>query len=76
MIHGAGAEAWRAEAPKAKFLIINLPFKTIAVKKLTLRKRKVTAIYAEESREGEGTISAVYWDGKKYKYQPLGASME
>ena len=26
VIHGAGAEAWRAEKPKAKYVIINLPF--------------------------------------------------
>ncbi len=28
VIHGAGAEAWRAATPKAKFVIINLPFQT------------------------------------------------
>jgi len=76
IIHGAGAEGWRAAEPKAKFIVINLPFKQLAVKKLTVRKRAVMAIYAEEAREGEGTISAIFWDGKKYKYQPLGSTME
>src|SRR5579862_8980078 len=33
IIHGADKDGWRAEKPKAKFLLINLPFETIAVKK-------------------------------------------
>jgi hypothetical protein len=76
IIHGAGPEAWRAETPKAKFILINLPFKQLLVKKLTVHKKTVMAIYAEEAHEGEGTVSAVFWDGKKYKYQPVGSSME
>jgi tmRNA-binding protein len=57
-------------------MIINLPFKDLAIKKMLLHKKHVMAIYAEEAREGSGAISALYWDGKKYKYQPLGMSME
>jgi len=76
IIHGTGAEAWHAAEPKAKFVVVNLPFKQLAVKKLTVRKKTVMAIYAEEAREGEGTVSAIFWDGKKYKYQPLGSTME
>ena len=49
VIHGAGPEAWRAATPKAKFVIINLPFKQIAVKKLSVKKKTVMAIYAEET---------------------------
>ena len=75
VIHGAGPEAWRAADPKAKFLLINLPFQQIMVKKLTVRKKKITAIYAEESG-GDKAISATFWDGKKYRYQPLGSTME
>ena len=76
IIHGAGNDAWRAEKPKAKFLLINLPFKTLTVKKLALKKKVVLGIYMEETAEGEGTASVVFWDGKKYKYQPLGSTME
>jgi hypothetical protein len=76
IIHGDGPEAWRAEKPKAKFLIINLPFKTLAVKKLSLKKRMTLAIYMEETGEGENMSSLVFWDGKKYRYQPLGSTME
>jgi len=35
----------------------------------------VMAIYAEETG-GDKTISVMYWDGKKYRYQPLGSGME
>jgi hypothetical protein len=75
VIHGAGPEAWRSATPKAKFVIINLPFKQIAVKKLSLRKKTVMAIYAEETG-GDKMTSVTYWDGKKYKYQPMGSGME
>jgi hypothetical protein len=75
IIHGSGPEAWRAATPKAKFVIINLPFKQIAVKKLTVKKKNVMAIYAEEAG-GDRMTSATFWDGKKYRYQPIGSSME
>jgi hypothetical protein len=75
VIHGAGPEAWQAAAPKAKFVIINLPFRQVAVKKLTVKKKIVMAIYAEETG-GDRMTSATFWDGKKYRYQPIGSSME
>ncbi len=75
IIHGSGPDAWRATAPKAKFLIVNLPYKGIGVKRLQLRKKVVRAIYVNEATEDQMT-SALFWDGKKYKYQPVGSSME
>jgi hypothetical protein len=75
IIHGAGPEAWRSATPKAKFVIINLPFKQIAVKKLSVKKKTVMAIYAEETG-GDRMTSTTFWDGKKYRYQPMGSSME
>jgi hypothetical protein len=76
IIHGAGPEAWRSPAPKAKYLVINLPFKQLSLKKLTVRKKTIMAVYAQEGGEGEGTVSVVFWDGKKYRYRPLGSTME
>jgi hypothetical protein len=73
VVHGAGPEAWRAEVPKAKYVIINLPLKRIAVKKLQLRKRQVNAIFAVEADASAGD-SVVFWDGKQYKYQPIGTN--
>jgi len=76
IVHGAEKDAWRAEKPKAKFLLINLPFKTLTVKRLALKKRTTLGVYMEEKGEGESISSVVFWDTKKYKYQPLGSTME
>jgi hypothetical protein len=76
IIHGAEAGAWRAVAPRAKFIVINLPFETVAVKRLALKKKTVSAVFAEDPGEGTGIISAVFWDGKKYRYMPMGSSLE
>jgi hypothetical protein len=76
IIHGADKDAWRAEKPKAKYLLINLPFKTLTVKRLAFKKKTILGIYMEEKGEGENTSSVVYWDGKKYRYQLLGSTLE
>ncbi len=76
IIHGEEKDDWRAEKPKAKYLLINLPFKTLAVKRLALKKKTILGIYMEEHGEGEDRSSVVYWDGKKYKYQQLGSTLE
>jgi len=76
IIHGAEKDGWHAETPKAKFLLINLPFKTLTVKRLTMKKKNLLGIYMEETGEGEDTSSVLYWDGKKYKYQQLGSTLE
>ncbi|HKW18024.1 MAG TPA: hypothetical protein VJO35_10990 [Terriglobales bacterium] len=76
IIHGAGPEAWRSATPLAKFVIINLPIKTITVKRMKMKKNKVvSAIYVEEAG-GDEMTSAIFWDGHKYRYNPLGSSME
>jgi hypothetical protein len=75
VIHGTGAEAWHSATPKAKFAIINMPFKQIGLKKMVLKKKSVLALYIEETG-ADNMTSAVFWDGKKYRYVPIGASME
>jgi len=82
VIHGAGSEAWHSDKPKAKFVLINLPYKTVGLRRVMINKKAVMAIAMEEYGAMQDT-SAVYWDGnlkkKKpgtYKYEPLGASME
>jgi hypothetical protein len=76
IVHGAGPEAWHSDKTKPKFLLINLPFKTLTVKKLALKKKTVLGIYMEEKGEGESTSSVIFWDGKKYRYQILGSDLE
>jgi hypothetical protein len=75
VIHGSGPQAWCSETPKAKFVIINLPLKRIMVKRLQLRKKQVNAIFAVEADASAGD-SVVFWDGKQYKYQPIGTGGE
>jgi hypothetical protein len=76
IVHGVGPEAWRSSKEKPKFLLINLPFQTLMVKRLALKKKTVLGIYMEEKGEGEATSSVLFWDGKKYRYQVLGSDME
>jgi hypothetical protein len=75
IVHGTEKDGWRGETPKAKFLLINLPFKSLAVKRLTLKKRTMQGIYMEETGEGENTSSVLFWDGKKYRYTQLGSAL-
>jgi len=76
IVHGVGPDSWRSDKTKPKFLLINLPFKTLTVKRLALKKKTVLGVYMEERGEGENTSSVVFWDGKKYRYQVMGASLE
>jgi len=78
VIYGAGNDGWRSATPKAKFVIVHLPYRTISVRKMKLRKRTVEAIYVDEAGEsGEtGESAAVFFDGKKFRYVPMGGSME
>jgi len=75
IIHGAGTDAWRSATPKAKYVIVNLPYKTISVRKMNLRKKTIEAIYIEEASD-LGESSAVFFDGKKFRYAPMGGSMQ
>jgi hypothetical protein len=75
IIHGAGIDAWHSAKPKAKFMIVNLPYKDIYVKKLVVKKKERMAIYVDETG-GDAMTSVLFWDGKKYRYQPLGSNME
>jgi len=75
IIHGSGPEAWRSPKPKAKYVVVNLPYKAIYVRKFTLKKKKIEALYVEEAGS-LGASSAVFFDGKKFQYVPMGGDME
>ena len=75
VIHGIGPEGWRSATPKAKFVIVNLPYKTLSVRKMKLRKKTIEAVYIEEAGE-TGESSAVFFDGRKFRYVPMGGSMQ
>lgn len=74
VINGAGTDAWRSEVPKSKYVIINMPFKSISVRRLQIKKKvTINAIFSEES-DSTAVDSVIYWDGRQYKYFPLGMS--
>lgn len=75
IIHGAGPSGWRSTAPKAKYVVVNLPFRTLSVRKMKLRKRTIEAIYIEEAGELKDT-SALFFDGRKFRYVPMGGTMQ
>lgn len=76
-IHGVGPEAWRALKPKAKFVMINLPFNSISLAPMTAGKhgeKNISVIVLEE--EGTDRSSLVAWDGKKYRWRDTGGPGE
>ncbi len=73
IIHGQGPKAWQSETPKAKFVVVNLPYKTLTVRKMRTKKKAIEAVYIEESSEMENS-SALFFDGKKFRYVPMGGS--
>jgi hypothetical protein len=57
---------WRA--PQAKFVILNLPFDSLSTSRIAIKKKKsVNTIHGVELG---GIASDIYWDGKKYKWNP------
>jgi len=77
IIHGAGPDAWRSATPKAKYVIVNLPYRTLSVRKMELGKRTIQALYVEEASD-TGEASAVFFDRKRlrYRYVPMGGEMQ
>src|SRR5580704_14784661 len=75
IIHGAGPDGWRSATPKAKYVIVNLPYRTLSVRKMKLRKKTIEAVYIEELGEFNES-SALFFDGKKFRYVPMGGEMQ
>lgn len=65
--------SWRKSTPKAKFVLINIPIKKIDHGVLSIKKK---AVFAVQTTDGTGAQGAVYWDGKKYKWELIGTESE
>jgi hypothetical protein len=59
--------SWRAEKPKAKFVIVNIAFQKVSLGQTPYKKKSVTGVYVEEVG---GMNAVVFWDGKKYRWEP------
>lgn len=71
IIHGAGKDAWHAAEPKAKFVLLNIPFLKVSIARAMLKKKPLNAIRVDET---DSISSLVLWDGKKYHYIPGGGT--
>jgi hypothetical protein len=75
IIAGAGPEGWHSAKPGAKYVIVNMPYRSICVRKMKLRKKNIDALYIVEASE-TGDSSALVYDGRKFRYVPMGGDME
>jgi hypothetical protein len=71
VIFGAGAQAWHASTPKAKFVLINVPFDSVQLGRMLVKKKK-PPIFVIKAIETQLSESAVYWDAKKkhWRWEP------
>lgn len=75
VVHGNGTQAWHSETPKAKFVVVNLPFEKVSMRRWQIKKKLTNAIFTQETFTAAGD-AVIFWDGKKYKYEPLGSSQQ
>jgi hypothetical protein len=72
IIHGMGKEAWRVKEPKERFVLINVNFDRISVGHMEKKKKVMDDIDLEET----GVLSSfLYWNGRRYKWQPGATEM-
>ncbi len=81
IIHGSGPDAWHSAKPKAKFVVVNLPYKGLSMRKMDVGSKKkprtIEALFVQEAGD-TGQSSAVFFDIKKlkYRYVPMGGEMQ
>jgi hypothetical protein len=68
VIFGSGPEAWHAATPKAKFVIVNVPFDNITTGRILPKKGK-PPIFVIRAVESEIMDSNVFYDAKKKKWR-------
>ncbi len=71
IIFGTGKEAWHAATPKAKFVLINVPFDSVEVGRMLVSKKK-PPIFMIKALEARVMDSAIWYDAKKkrWKWEP------
>jgi hypothetical protein len=68
VIFGSGKEAWHAATPKAKFVLINVPFDTFEVGRMLISKKK-PPIFVIMALESQIMDSALWWEAKKKRWR-------
>ena len=72
------AHDWQGEKARAKYVVMNLPFKQISLTPTTMgsgglfksREKKIVAAIATVEQDGQ--TGAMFWNGKTYKFVQLG----
>ncbi len=60
---------WKAEKPKAKFVLAGIPFVKLEPGAMHIKKKDYQTI---QNVDMAGVRGAAYFDGKKYKWMPTG----
>jgi hypothetical protein len=68
VIFGSGKESWHAATPKAKFVLINVPFDTFEVGRMLISKKK-PPIFVIKALESQIIDSALWWETKKKRWR-------
>ncbi len=68
VIFGSGKESWHAATPKAKFVLINVPFDTFEVGRMLISKKK-PPIFVIKALESQIMDSALWWEAKKKRWR-------
>src|ERR1051325_2070941 len=68
VIFGSGKEAWHAATPKAKFVLINVPFDKLEVGRMLITRKK-PPIFVIKALESQVMNSAVWWEAKKKRWR-------
>jgi hypothetical protein len=61
------------QAPLSKFVLVNVPFEKLRVGHMLKKKKAIDAL---EAVDVTGVQGAVYFDGKKYKWEIIGAETD
>ncbi|HLJ86761.1 MAG TPA: hypothetical protein VKZ53_08050 [Candidatus Angelobacter sp.] len=68
VIFGAGADNWRTADPKAKFVLVNVPFDTVETGRMLVKKNK-PPIFVIKAVEAELMDANVFWDAKRKRWR-------
>src|SRR6266700_2605737 len=68
VILGVGKDSWRTATPKAKYVLVNVPFDTVEAGRMLTRKKNKPPIFVIKAIESQLMDSAVWFDVKKKKW--------
>ena len=61
------------QTPEKKFVLVNVPFKKLKVGHMMKKKKPTDAL---ESVDDAGVQGAIYFDGKKYRWEIIGSEVD